>query len=106
MKFTIGVAFIALASLGAAAIAQTPPAAKPRAARMECKQEAVTGSFTRKVRQCRTVRAAAAKPAQPAPATAAVTTAPASTPPAPTLPSSTPSQPGDVDGSASETKGL
>ncbi len=63
MKFTIGVAFVALASLAAPAMAQTAAptaAATPKAARMQCKQEAVTGSFTRKVRQCRTVRAPAA----------------------------------------------
>ncbi|MDO9487996.1 MAG: hypothetical protein Q7J32_06435 [Sphingomonadaceae bacterium] len=116
MNLTIGAAVVAIAALTAPALAQTAAvpaapaaAAKPQGVRIACKQEAVTGSFTRKARQCRhavggpkrEAAASAKKPQNTAPAQAgpaAAATAPA--------PASTPSQPGDIDAAASTTKGL
>lgn len=97
MKSIVGGALVALAAFTAPALAQTPAAAATEAAapadakakgvRYACKQEAVTGSFTRKARQCRHAvgapkrdTAAAQKPAQPTaaqPAAAAPATPPA-----------------------------
>lgn len=97
MKFMIGAALVAFAAVSAPAIAQTaaPADAKPKGVRMACKQEAVTGSFTRKARQCRhavgapkrdaaAAKAAPTAPTTPtAPAQPATATAPATPPAAP-----------------------
>lgn len=82
MKLSVSVALVALVGLSAPALAQSAPASPDlkTVTRMACKNEAVTGSFTRKARQCRhaVTTAVAAKPkaqAQPAPAPAAAATA-------------------------------
>lgn len=92
MRFFVGVALVALAGLNAPVMAQSGDA-KPKGVRMACKNEAVTGSFTRKARQCRHAVGApsredakaksqhSAAHTQPAPA-ATVTTTTATTPPA------------------------
>lgn len=90
MKLSVSVALVALAGLSVPAMAQSAPASPEvkKVTRMACKNEAVTGSFTRKARQCRhaVTTTVVAKPnaheaahAQPAPAPAAAATA---TPPA------------------------
>lgn len=85
MKFLVGVALVALGGIAMPAAAQsTATDAKPAGVRMQCKQEAVTGSFTRKARQCRHAigapsrEAAAAK--KPAPAAQPATAVPAAPP--------------------------
>jgi len=78
MKFMVGVALVALAGLTAPVMAQSADT-KPKKVRMACKEEAVTGSFTRKAKQCRTaVNVTERKEAPKAAAT--VTTAPAPAP--------------------------
>lgn len=110
MKLIVGGALVALAAFTAPAMAQTaavpaaaPADAKPKGVRYACKQEAVTGSFTRKARQCRHAvgapardTAAAQKPAQPAAAQPA-TAAPATPPAAPAA---------DVEPAANDATGL
>ncbi len=91
MKLSVSVALVALAGLSVPAMAQSAPPSPEvkKVTRMACKNEAVTGSFTRKARQCRhaVTTTVAAKPAahdaahaQPAPAAAAA--AATATPPA------------------------
>lgn len=90
MKLSVSVALVALAGLSVPAMAQSAPPSPEvkKVTRMACKNEAVTGSFTRKARQCRhaVTTTVVVKPtahdaahAQPAPAAAAAATA---TPPA------------------------
>lgn len=82
MRFSLGVALVALAGLAAPALAQSAPASPEvrKVTRMACKNEAVTGSFTRKARQCRhavtttvVAKPKAQEPAPPARAPAAAT---------------------------------
>lgn len=97
MKVLVGVAAAALAILTAPAMAQsTSGDSKAKGVRMACKQEAVTGSFTRKARQCRHAvgapgrdeakakaqHAGHAQPAAAAPAVPATPASAAATPPA------------------------
>ncbi|MFC3712122.1 hypothetical protein ACFOMD_06055 [Sphingoaurantiacus capsulatus] len=96
MKFMVGAALIALAGLSAPAMAQSGET-KPKKVRMACKEEAVTGSFTRKAKQCRTAVNVTERKEAPK-AQAATTPVPASQPaPATTPPqadTTAPDQPG------------